>query len=125
MTAKEKKGNRPSRSVYKITEAGRSEFLRLLKEVWSEPERQYFALDFGLAFMNALPMDEIKGYLSKQVSQLEANLQYLDSHQHDQMSQATIPKSAVMIFEHSRAHLAAELSWMKNVLKKIEQGKLV
>ena len=124
MTAKEKKGNRPSRSVYKITEAGRSEFLRLLKEVWSEPERQYFALDFGLAFMNALPMDEIKGYLSKQVSQLEANLQYLDSHQHDQMSQANIPKSAVMIFEHSRAHLAAELSWMKDVLKKIEHRKL-
>jgi DNA-binding PadR family transcriptional regulator len=124
MAVTEKKGNRPSRSVYQITESGRSEFLRLLKEVWSEPERQYFAIDVGLAFLNALPTEEIKGYLHKQVSQLEANLQYLDSHQQEEMSQTNIPKSAVLIFEHSRAHLTAELSWTKEVLKKIEQGKL-
>jgi DNA-binding PadR family transcriptional regulator len=124
MAATEKKGNRPSRSVYQITESGRSEFMRLLKEVWSEPERQYFAIDVGLAFMNALPEAEVKGYLRKQVAQMEANLQYLDSHQQEQMSQTDIPGSAALIFEHSRAHLIAELSWMKEVLEKIEQGKL-
>jgi DNA-binding PadR family transcriptional regulator len=36
MAVTEKKGNRPSRSVYQITESGRSEFLRLLKEVWRD-----------------------------------------------------------------------------------------
>jgi DNA-binding PadR family transcriptional regulator len=118
MAATEKKGNRPSRSVYQITEAGRSEFIRLLKEVWSEPERQYFALDVGLAFMNALPADEITGYLHKRVAQLESTLQYLDSHQQVQMLQTNIPKSAVAIFEHSRTHYAAELSWTKGLLKK-------
>ena len=65
MVATEKTGNRPSRSIYQITEAGRAEFLRLLREVWNEPERQYFAIDVGLAFMNALPAEEIKGYLQK------------------------------------------------------------
>ena len=124
MAATEKKGNRPSRSVYQITKSGRSEFIRLLKEVWSEPERQYFALDVGVAFMNALPVGEVKGYLRKQVAQMETDLQYLDSHQQEQMSQADIPGSAVLIFEHSRAHLIAELSWMKEILEKIEQGKL-
>ena len=124
MAGTEKKGNRPSRSVYQITESGRSEFIRLLKEVWNEPERQYFAIDIGVAFMNALPVAEVKGYLRKQVAQMEANLQYLDSHQQEQMSQADIPGSAALIFEHSRAHLNAELSWMKEILEKIEQGKL-
>ena len=124
MVATEKEGNRPSRSIYKITETGRLEFLRLLREVWNKPEQQYFAIDIGLAFMNALPADEIKGYLHKQVTQLEAILQYLDSHQQEQMSQPDIPNRAVVIFEHTRAHLNAELSWMKNVLEKIELGKL-
>ena len=124
MVATEKKGNRPSRSVYQITKAGRSEFLRLLKEVWNEPERQYFAIDVGLAFMNALPVDEIEGYLHKRVAQLESTLKYLDSHQQEQMSQPDIPGSAVAIFEHSRAHFSAELSWTKDVLKKIKRGGL-
>ncbi len=125
MIATEKTGNRPSRSIYQITEAGRAEFLRLLREVWSEPERQYFAIDIGLAFMNALPLDEIKVCLQRRVAEMEGALQYLDSHQQEQMLQPDIPLSAVAIFEHSRAHLAAELSWMRAVLKKIEQGGLV
>jgi len=53
--ATEKEGNRPSRSIYQITATGRKEFLRLLREVWSEFERQYFGIDIGLAFMSALP----------------------------------------------------------------------
>jgi len=124
MVATEKTGNRPSRSIYQITEAGRSEFLRLLREVWSEPERQYFAIDVGLAFLTALPVKEIKGYLHKRIAQLEANLQYLDSHQQEQMSKTDIPRSAVVIFEHSRAHCVAELSWTRDVLEKIERGEL-
>jgi DNA-binding PadR family transcriptional regulator len=37
---------------YQITEAGQAEFLRLLRQIWSEPERQYFAIDVGTAFMD-------------------------------------------------------------------------
>jgi DNA-binding PadR family transcriptional regulator len=125
MVATEKQGNRPSRSIYQITEPGRAEFLQLLREVWREPERQFFAIDVGLAFMNALPPHEIRSYLQSRVAQLEDALQYLESHQEDQMEQPEVPASAVAIFEHSRAHLKAELVWMKEVLEKMQQGKLV
>jgi len=124
MVATEKEGNRPSRSIYQITEAGRAEFLRLLREVWSEPERQYFAIDVALAFMNALPAQEVKGYLQKRVGQLEGLLHYLGSHEQEQMGQPEVPASAVAIFEHSRAHMAAELAWTKELLKKMERGQL-
>jgi DNA-binding PadR family transcriptional regulator len=125
MVATEKEGNRPSRSIYQITEAGRAEFLKLLRELWREPERQYFAIDVGLGFMNALPPEEIMGYLHGRVALLEGTLHYLDSHQLEQMGQPNIPASAVVIFEHSRVHLAAELSWIKEVLEKMQRGKLV
>jgi len=124
MVATEKEGNRPSRSIYQISEAGRAEFLRLLREVWNEPERQFFAIDVGLAFMNALPSEEIKGYLQTRVGKLEGLLQYLGSHEQEQMEQPEVPGSATAIFEHSRAHMAAELAWTKKVLEKMERGEL-
>ena len=125
MVATEKAGKRPSRSIYQITEAGRAEFLRLLREVWSEAERQYFGVDVALAFMNALPAQEIKGYLHQRVAQLEGALHYLDAHQQEQMGQPDIPDSAVAIFEHSRAHMAAELAWTKELVEKMDQGEFL
>jgi DNA-binding PadR family transcriptional regulator len=124
MVATEKAGNRPSRSIYQATEAGRAEFLRLLRDVWSEPERQYFAIDVALAFMNALPPEEIKGYLQKRLAQLRGELDYLKLHQQDQMSQPEVPASATAIFEHARAHAEAELAWTDELLEKMERGEL-
>ena len=123
--ATEQEGNRPSRSIYQITAAGRKEFLRLLREVWSEFERQYFGIDIGLVFMSALPANEIQKYLHKRVEVLEGVVRILNSHQKEQMTQPDIPNSAEAIFEHSHAHLAAELSWTRDVLKKVKRGEFV
>lgn len=121
--ATEQEGNRPSRSVYQITQAGREEFLRLLREVWSEFERQYFSIDIGLAFMDALPLEEVKGYLNKRVRQLVEILKYLDSHLDEQLERQEMPRSAVAVFDHSRVHLEAELAWTKDLLEKVERGE--
>jgi DNA-binding PadR family transcriptional regulator len=116
-------GKRPSRSVYQITDAGRDEFLRLLRSVWGELERQYFAIDVGLAFMDALPLDEIKGYLSRRAAQLEEILGHLDSHQQETLAEQGTPRSAVAIFDHSRAHCQTELAWTRDLLAKVERGE--
>jgi DNA-binding PadR family transcriptional regulator len=119
----EQKGKRPSRSVYQITDAGRTEFLRLLRTVWGELERQYFAIDVGLAFMEALPLDEIKDYLNRRVVQLEGILKHLDFHQQEELAEQGAPRSAVAIFDHSRAHFQAELAWTRDLLVQVERGE--
>jgi DNA-binding PadR family transcriptional regulator len=118
----EQEGNRPSRTVYQITDAGRAEFLRLLRELWSSFERQYFAIDVGLAFMSALPTEEVKSYLAQRVTALEETLQYLTTHQAEQMERPKVPASARAVFEHSRLHMEAELAWTRDVLQQVEQG---
>jgi DNA-binding PadR family transcriptional regulator len=120
----EKEGKRPSRSVYQITESGRDEFLRLLRSVWSEMERQYFALDIGIAFMEALPLTAIKGYLGKRAAQLENILEHINAHQQEILAGNGVPRYAVAIFNHSRLHLQAELTWVKDFLTKIERGEI-
>jgi DNA-binding PadR family transcriptional regulator len=121
--ATEQEGGRPSRTVYRITDAGREEFLRLLREVWDSVERQTFAFDIGLSFMSALPIGEVKGYLRKRVTHLEHVLQYLEAHQAEQLADEHVPdRLASAVFEHHRRHLQAELDWTRDLVQSVEQG---
>jgi DNA-binding PadR family transcriptional regulator len=122
--ATEQEGNRPSRTVYKITEAGQEEFLRLLREVWTEIERHYYTIDIALAYMEALPMEEVKGYLRGRVAQLEAIVDHIEEHRVERMAGDEVPASASVVFDHGVAHFQAELAWTRGVLGKVEQGQL-
>ncbi|MBN1428347.1 MAG: PadR family transcriptional regulator [Anaerolineae bacterium] len=118
----EQAGSRPSRKVYQITKPGQEEFMRLLRETWEQFDRQYFALDIGIFFMGALPIQEVKGYLHKRIAMLEEVLQHLDEHQAEQMENPEVPRLAKAIFDHSLVHFQAELHWTKELLAKVEHG---
>lgn len=120
--ATEQEGRRPSRTVYQITDAGRAEFLRLLREVWREIERHYYTIDIGLAFMEALPVEEIKGCLEGRIAQLKGIVQHIGEHQAEQMAQPEVPTTAAAVFDHGLAHFQAELDWTRNLLVKVEEG---
>lgn len=118
----EQEGNRPARTVYQITDAGRAEFLGQLRQVWRTFQRQYFDLDIGLFFMDALPPDEVSSYLRARVAQLEQVVAHLDAHQGEEMTNPDVPPLAAMIFDHTRRHIAAELAWTQDLLAHVEQG---
>jgi DNA-binding PadR family transcriptional regulator len=120
--ATEQEGKRPSRSVYQITAAGREEFLRLLRQVWREMERHYYTLDIGLAFMEALPVEEVKGYLRDRVSQLEGIIQHVTAHRAEVLADAYVSRVVSAVFDHSLAHFGAELAWTRDMLDKVERG---
>ncbi len=120
----EKEGRRPSRSVYQITSEGRAEFLRLLRESWREVERTYYTLDICLFFKDALPDEEIEGYLRARQAILRAALEHIASHRDEEMTRPDIPPMARAIFEHSLAHTRAELAWVSDLLVQIESGAL-
>lgn len=119
----EQHGHRPSRSIYEITEVGQNEFLRLLRQVWSQPERQYFALDLGLFYMEALPREEIKDYLSRRLAWLQVGGEHLAGHRAESLADEQVPRLAAAIFDHTLAHLQAELAWTREVLEKVEAGE--
>jgi DNA-binding PadR family transcriptional regulator len=118
----EQTGNRPSRNTYKVTESGRSEFMRLLREVWQGFDQQFFPLDIGLFFMSALPFEEVLVYLRTRAAKLAAVVQHLDEHQEIEVSKEEVPPLANAIFDHSRLHIQAEQAWTKDLLDKVERG---
>jgi len=119
----EQAGKRPSRSVYQITDTGRDEFLRLLRESWQQVERQYFSVDICLFFMNTLPLEEVKNYLRTRQRVLQATIEHIQSHRGEQMSNPEVPRLAVAIFDHSLVHTQAELTWVSDLLQKMESGE--
>lgn len=116
-------GGRPSRTVYRITDVGREEFMHLLRGVWDSVEPQAFSFDIGLTLMSALPVDEVKGLLRKRTTHLEHILQYLETHQAEQLADEHVPVSLVSaVFAHHRTHLQAELDWTRDLLQDVDKG---
>ena len=120
----EQEGGRPSRTVYQITDAGRKEFMRLLREVWQTVERQTFDFDIGVSFMWALPIEEVKESLRTRIAHLEQTLAYLSEHQAEELADDEhVPTHlASAAFDHHRRHFQAELDWMRELLRNVEQG---
>jgi DNA-binding PadR family transcriptional regulator len=119
----EQDGKRPSRSVYQITDAGRAEFLRLLREGFSQIDRQTYLLDICLFFMGALPLEEVKNALRVRQAELQKVLTYVRSHRDAQLRLPEVPRLASAIFDHTLAHTEAELGWVSALLQKMEQGE--
>jgi DNA-binding PadR family transcriptional regulator len=114
----EQPGNRPSRSVYEITESGRAEFFRLLRGSWQTVEREYFDIDVCLFFIDRLSEQEVQKYLQMRKARLEKSLEYLQIHEQEQISNPDIPAQAVAIFNHTKMHLQSELDWTIGLLNK-------
>jgi len=118
----EQRGSRPSRTVYAISESGHKEFIRLLREVWQEVERHYFALDIGLFFMDALPVEEVSRYLRGRIAQLEDIVTHIETHRQGQLALEDVPRLAAAVFDHSQTHFRAELAWTRDLLLQVERG---
>jgi len=119
----EQSGKRPSRSVYQITDAGRDEFLRLLRAGWQQFEREFFQLDVCLFFLDSLPLHEVIKYLKTRRDALRAALEYVQSHREEQLVAPEVPPHAAAIFDHTILHTQAELQWVTNLLKRLESDQ--
>jgi DNA-binding PadR family transcriptional regulator len=119
----ERSGNRPSRSVYSITKSGRVEFLRMLRELWMTPKRQYHQLDIALYFHHALPPEELLACVAQQIAITKQILAHIEQHRDETLADKSIPRMARAIFDHSTAHYEAELRWLEAVRGKLETGE--
>ena len=119
----EQEGKRPSRSVYRITPAGRKEFHRLLRENWQQFDRSYFPIDICLFFLDSLPMDEVISYLQNRKETLQTALEYVQHHRSEELALPDVPPLAANIFDHTIVHVQAELEWVSGLIRKLKSRK--
>ena len=99
-----REGNRPERTVYRITEAGREEMVDWTRELLSVP--------------SALPPDEAADLLRRRAEALEAEAAAM----REALEGADIPRLFLVEDEYDLAAAEAEAAWVRSLLAELDDG---
>lgn len=127
----EREGNRPPRTIYRITGAGEEELLRLLREAWAKPAFSARPMDTALSFVWLLPQEEVAQLLEERLRALDDATRGFDETREwaEQMSQEQgmdhgqgFQAMLSDLFEHSRRLLTGEKEWTEYILGRVRSG---
>jgi DNA-binding PadR family transcriptional regulator len=115
-----REGRQPERTTYQITDAGRAELKDWLRELLSEPAREYTRFEAALGDCAVLPPNELVDLLQQRLVALEAaNAQHqagLDT------LVAQVPRLFLIESEYHLALRRAEAEWVRGLLKEFTDG---
>lgn len=121
-TGTSRDGNRPVRTTYRITPAGRDELRRLLRSFWTPPVRVARPVDMALNFVTELPAEEIEPLLRERLQALTNQIALFGPQLRpvfdDDARQARVDD----LHEHELLLLEAERAWCEHVLKRLRSG---
>jgi DNA-binding PadR family transcriptional regulator len=115
-----REGKQPERTTYQITEAGRAEVTDWLRELVSEPEREYTRFEAALGESAVLGPDELIGLLQQRLEALDKAVAGNQASLADLSVQ--LPRLFLIEAEYQLALQRAEAEWVRGVLKELTDG---
>jgi DNA-binding PadR family transcriptional regulator len=117
-----RRGGRPERTVYRITEAGRAELADWVRELIAVPEREYPRFEAGLSVIGALTPDEVTALLFERLAVLERE----NAEQRAALAAAAGETARIFLIEaeYDLAMRTAEAHWVRSLLAEITDGTL-
>lgn len=120
----ERDGNRPEKTVYRITDEGRKCFLLLLHRLLNEEYCPELPYDGVLYFSEHAQEGELRAGLERRKENLQRRLTELEAH--CSASMRLVPpegqRGAALIFSHHRTHLQAELEWTRHAIEAFSEN---
>jgi DNA-binding PadR family transcriptional regulator len=135
-------GRRPERTVYRITPSGRAEVREWLRDELSVPASEYPRFAAALAFVGGLVMgdhltpmeltaealeaarDEAVSLLGQRTVRLEAEIAASDAILTVSREEFRVPRLFVIEEEYARAMRRAELEWVRQLIRDVQEGDL-
>lgn len=118
-----REGRRPERTVYAITDAGRTEFVDWLSELLAMPVKEYTRFEAALSLMPNLPPDEVVRLLQVRRSRLETEI-VGGSAVIDEMARQGMPYLFAIEADYLLALRRAELEFVDRLIRQIRDGSL-
>ena len=118
-----REGRRPERTVYAITDAGRTEFVDWLSELLAMPVKEYTQFEAALSLMPGLPPDEVTRLLQVRRTRLEVEL-IGGKAVREEMTRQGLPELFVIEDEYVQAIRRAELEFVDRLIARIKDGSL-
>jgi DNA-binding PadR family transcriptional regulator len=106
-----REGKRPPKWVYRLTPKGEETFQASLRKNLGTFSAPKYPGSAGLAFVDVLPLEEVRLLVTQRIAALEAY-----TSQAEALGNAA--EHAGLVVSHERAHLHAELAWLKDQLNK-------
>ncbi|MGI5374136.1 PadR family transcriptional regulator [Streptomyces sp. CA-251387] len=118
----ERQGNRPERTVYGLTDAGREEMAEWLSDLLAVPAKEYPIFETALSLMAALPPDEVVRLLEMRLSSLE--VQVASGRGALEKLYETLPRLFLIEVEYQLHMVEAQAQWVGGFLEEIKKGSL-
>lgn len=115
-------GNRPERTVYRLTDAGRIELIDWLSELLCRPQKEYTRFEAGLCLMPVLPAQDVVALLEQRCSSLE--LEAVQAHAARELAERhALPRLFWIEAEYRHMLREAELAWTRSLVEELKSGR--
>jgi DNA-binding PadR family transcriptional regulator len=114
---------RPDRTIYEITEEGRTLLQEWLREMLSTPAEEFPEFPAALSFLPLLTVADVQDQLEKRATALEEVIKRIDSE--FERYKEVIPRLFLLESEYKREVLLAELQWVRSIVCDIQSGELL
>lgn len=119
---RETEDRRPERTVYEITEKGRSTVLAWMRQMLSTPRYEFPEFPAAISFLPLLSAEDALHQFELRAACIEEELTRFDA----QLTTvaAVVPRLFLLEAEYLRAVQAAELTWVQALIEDLRTGRL-
>ncbi len=117
----DRQGNRPERTTYEITVAGRRAVRERVAEIVAAPVPEYPLFTLGLAELHNLESDQALALLERRIDALVADLAELDEL-FELARVREVPELFTIPFSYTRTMTQAELDWLRTLADRVRSG---
>jgi DNA-binding PadR family transcriptional regulator len=118
-----REGRRPERTIYTITDAGRTEFVDWLSDLLAIPVKEYTQFEAALSLMPGLPPDEVLRLVQTRRTRLETEIVATDAVLAD-LARQKFPYLFVIELDYLQEIRRAELAFVDRLVAGIRDGSL-
>lgn len=116
-------GNRPERTIYRITDTGRETLRTRVAEILRRPTREYPIFPVALAEAHNLPRTQVIDLLRERIALLDLDVAELDALNTWVLSKQ-VPRRYWMVIDYARAQSATQANWLRGLVVELESGEL-
>jgi DNA-binding PadR family transcriptional regulator len=114
-----REGRRPERTAYRLTDDGRAELEDWLSELLGTPVKEYPQFEAALAEMAVLPPAQVADLLERRVEAVEKAL----AEERAEIAQFPwLPRLFLLENEYHLAVQEAELAWVRDLVRELQDG---
>ncbi|MDM7830206.1 PadR family transcriptional regulator [Cellulomonas edaphi] len=119
----EREGNRPQRTVYRITDAGAAEAVDWMTDLVQTPVKEFPQFEAALSFLPLLPPDDVARLLRLRAANLDRAITVLATTVDGARAQG-LPDVFALEADYELAVLRAELGFVNGLAASIADGSL-